>query len=96
MFSELKPITKGVPLGSILGALLCIAYINDLIRIYPHAKYVLYADDVSMFVSAEDSGTLQEKMNQILVKIKLWSRFNNLNINTGKTKAVLFTISTKK
>lgn len=59
--SDLKSISKSVPQGSILGPLLFIAYINDQTCIDPDAKYVLYADDVSIFVSAEDSITLQEK-----------------------------------
>lgn len=88
--STLKPITKGVPQRSILGPLLFIAFINDLIRIYPDAMYVLYAADVSILISAANSEILQQKMNQILAQLNIWSCSNNLGINTSKTKAVLF------
>lgn len=88
--SKLKPVAKGAPRGSIFRPLLFIAFINNLIRIYPHAMYVIYVDDTSKFTSAASREMLQETMNQIPAQLNIWSCSNNLGINTSKTKAVLF------
>lgn len=93
--SKLKPVTKGVPRGSISGPLLFIAFINNLIRVYPDAMYVIYVDDASKFTSAASREMLQETMNQILAQLNVWSCSNNLGINTSKTKSVLFRPNSK-
>lgn len=84
--SSMKPISKGVPQGSVLGPLLFNAYINDLTNIYLSAKYVLYADDASIFVSGTNCTDIESETDLMLSKLRDWSIMNQLEINTKKKK----------
>lgn len=95
-FSSLLQIKYGVPQGSILGPLLFNIYINDLVNISENVKFVLYADDTSLFLSDADADNLITKGNLILSRFFLWSRINGLYINDTKTKAILFKPSNKQ
>jgi len=52
--SSLKPITHGVPQGSILGPLLFILYINDIVNCSDRLLFILFADDTNLICSCED------------------------------------------
>lgn len=55
--SSLKPITTGVPQGSILGPTLFLVFINDIINVSNKFKYVLYADDSNLLYSFQKKGS---------------------------------------
>lgn len=88
--SQTLNISNGVPQGSIFGLLLFNIYINDIPKISCRAKYIIYADDTSLFFSSNDIQDLTDTANHMLSLLATWSLSNSLKINTEKTKAVLF------
>lgn len=88
--SASKPLKSGVPQGSILGPLLFIIYINDIVNIAHSSKFVIYADDTTLFFTAKEPAQLLRNANDALTTLNAWSTINALKINTTKTKAVLF------
>lgn len=88
--SEIKSVTSGVPQGSKLGPLLFIIYLNDIININPIAKFIIYADDTSMFFSGSDIKELVGECNHTLIELQKWSTANSMKVNVNKSKAVVF------
>lgn len=88
-------VSCGVPQGSILGPFLFNLYINDITAIAPAIKFVIYADDTSIFLSAKETDQVIRHANEILVKLEKWTHENLLKINEQKTKAVLFHATNK-
>ena len=67
--SENKVLKCGVPQGSILGPLLFILYINDLCNTSEVLRYILFADDTSIFMSHKDPVVLESVFNNELDNI---------------------------
>jgi hypothetical protein len=71
----------------ILGPLLLIVYINDLpYGMSPYAKPVVYADDTSVLINANNLNDLQTKVNFTLNYMSEWFSVNGLSLNIGKMK----------
>lgn len=79
----------GVPQGSKLSNLLFILYINDTTKIDEAAQFVMYADDTSVSVVADDINGAIEKMNDLLSKVDDWLSFNKISINVNKCKCII-------
>jgi hypothetical protein len=83
-------VKHGVPQGSIWGPLLFLLYITNLPRYVQIAKVVLYADDINIVLTDKDLTRLQDRVNNTMKQLELWSSNNNMIINVSKTKAMLF------
>ena len=88
--SDYVTINTGVPQGSILGPLLFLIYVNDLTRSSQIASFILYADDTNLFFSDKDVNSLIQKANTELEKVCHWFRANMLQLNSSKTKFMVF------
>ena len=53
-------------------------------------KFVLFADDTTIFCSNENVEVLQDALNRELAKTFVWFSINKLSFNLGKTNYMLF------
>ena len=90
--SETLDISTGVPQGSILGPLYFSICINDLITVSNKLKFIIYADDATIYFNLEDFDpyNLERDINNELEKITLWLKMNKLSLNVQKTKLMIF------
>lgn len=82
--------TSGVPQGSHLGPLLFIIYINNIKSCFHHSKFLLYADDMKIFLnikSVADCVHLQEDLNRLV----MFCNENGLYFNLEKCCCITFT-----
>ena len=93
--SDKRVITTGVPQGSILGPLLFLIYMNDMSYTSQQFKFILYADDTTLFSSIEYSlptytSNVDLLLNNELIYICDWLIINKLSLNISKTKYMVF------
>ena len=75
--SDMNDITCGVPqLGSILGPLLFVFYVNDIFVVSSVLLPILYADDASLFLIGKNINVLIHNMNEELAKVLQWLNCN--------------------
>ena len=96
--SDIAEISTGVPQGSILGPLLFCICINDLVLASNKLKFLMYADDTTIYFNLEDfdQNCLETDINNELEKVNLWLKLNKLYLNTQKTKLMVFHRKQKK
>lgn len=88
--SECKNINYGVPQGSILGPILFSLYINDLKNISQSNEIILFADDTSIFCTADNYTDLEQNAKHILENCNKWLQSNRLTLNIEKTHYLIF------
>ena len=89
--SSLKPVTAGVPQGSVLGPLLFLIYVNDISDSLLSLTR-LFADDSSLYYSATSINDIEGIVNHDLALISAWAKQWLVTFNPNKTEAVLFSL----
>ena len=92
-FSEARPLSYGLPQGSVVGPLMYVIYtlpIGDIIRKYG-LTYHLYADDTQILTSfnPKEPGALDEALRKLelcISEINDWMCLNKLKLNSNKTE----------
>lgn len=87
--SEIGEVLNGIHQGTILGPLLYLLYCNDLPQ-NTLLSCFLFADDTSLFNSAESQKELFETTNKELDKLSDWFASNKLSVNAKKTRFQIF------
>ena len=88
--SEKLTMNYGVPQGSILGPILIVIHINDIPEIAQYAKFILYADDANIILTADTIEEINIRLKTLINVLQEWVYSNGLALNVKKTKYMIF------
>ena len=88
--SKTKPITCGVPQGSVLGPLLFLLFINDIPNCCTSGNFRIFADDTNVFYKCKNTNEIVEIGKNIMTSLNDWFRANKMTLNTDKTSFTIF------
>ena len=76
--SSKSQISCGVPQGSVLGPLLFLIYISDIHSSSDKLSFYLFADDTNLLYADKNLKSLEETVNNELLKVSEWLNANKL------------------
>ena len=79
-----------------MGPLLFLIYINDIAKSSNLLKFILFADDTTVFFTDKNIETLTVTLNIEIDKVSNWLIANKLTINIKKTNLLIFKSRQKK
>ena len=85
-----KPVSVGVPQGSVLGSVLFNLFINNMVNI-PNVKLLLFADDAVCYVTGNSVDEAVSAMRLFIARLSDWLSTNRLIAHENKTKLMLIT-----
>ena len=85
-FAKLVILTQ----GSILGPLLFIIYINDIPETASFNKFILYADDADIILTADTIEAINIQLNDLVNSLLEWVHPNGLALNLKNSKYMIF------
>ena len=88
--SNTREINCRIPLGSKLGPLLFLLYINDLTNCLETTNAALFAEDTSISCEGFTHTEIESKLNQDVENIHRWLTGNKLTPNKVKTEFMVF------
>lgn len=88
--STIRPVTLGVPQGSILVPILFLVFINDLPKALQHSVANTYADDTTIS-HYTDYQAASEGLQKNIDEVVNWSSSIKMLFNESKTKPMLIT-----
>ena len=94
--SSFRPVSCGVPQGSILGPLLFLLFINDLPLYTSNVSTDMYADDTTLYDVQSSQEVIERNLQIALNKLHIWCKNNGMVLNAAKTKVMLITTNQKR
>lgn len=91
--SKSKPVTNGVPQGSILGPLLFIMFFDSIMQEFPYHYVAAFADDAVVTSSNSDLGILSQMSTSAVNRMVNFCKKNSLILNGSKTEMILFSLT---
>lgn len=91
LYSEWKHNPVGVPQGSTLSSLLFSLYINKICDNLSFCKFMLYADDLQLYVhcNVNDLNNAVKNLNSDLNVLMQWCSDHGLSLNVAKCKPII-------
>lgn len=89
--SDQHVLKEGIPQGSVLSTLLFDIAINDILNNIPkEVEGLLYADDLTLSITAERENLAVRQMQLTINKIVKWASERGYKFSTAKTKMMIF------
>ena len=86
-----RPTNAGIPQGSVVSPTLFNIMLADLDEVIKDTNGAIYADDLTVWVSAENAKAAREKMQSALTKIQEWMTKWKFTMSATKTEFSIFT-----